>query len=79
MLSAEEMLDLISKYWANVDDIMKIGSVGKNRAQSIKRNILENCVDNKKLPYGLVPMEKVIEYFNINIQYLKRVQKKETH
>lgn len=79
MLSAKDMLELISKYWANVDDIMKIGSVGRNRAQLIKREIVDNCVENKKLPYGLVPMEKVIEYFDINIQYLKKVQKKETH
>ena len=79
MLSADKMLELISKQWANVDDIMKIGSVGKNKAQSIKKEIVTNCVDNKKLPYGLVPMEKVIEYFHINISYLKKVQKKETH
>lgn len=80
MLSAEEMLELISKQWANVDDIMKIGSIGKNKAQSIKKSIKDQFDKNKiYLPYGLVPMEKVIEYFHININYLKKVQKKETH
>lgn len=80
MLSADELLELISKQWANVNDIMKIGSIGQNSAQAVKRTIKEEF-DNKDihLPYGLVPMEKVVEYFHINIQYLKKVQKKETH
>lgn len=80
MLSADEMLVLISKQWANVSDIMKIGNVGKNKAQEIKRTI-KNYYDANAvcLPYGLIPMEKVVEYFQINISYLKKVQqKKET-
>ena len=31
--------------------------------------------EGKKLPNNLVPMEKVIEYFNINVEYLVSINK----
>ena len=34
-----------------------------------------NTQEGKKLPNNLVPMEKVIEYFNINVEYLVSINK----
>lgn len=76
MLTAHELLSLISKQWATVDDIMKIGCVGKNKAQQIKKNIIEDT--GKKFPHGLVDMKLVVKYFDIDISYLKKVEKKDS-
>lgn len=76
-LTASEMLELVSQQWATVHDIMKIGNCGVNKAQSVKKEIKEKIkVElNKELPYGVVPMERVVDYYNININYLRRVSK----
>lgn len=74
-LTAKEMLIILNNQWATVNDIMLIGHVGKNKAQKIKREIKEELEASKiNLPYGLVPMEKVVDYFKININYLKKVK-----
>ena len=36
ILSADEMLEILSSQWATIQDIMKIGSVGRNKARDIK-------------------------------------------
>ena len=76
-LTASELLELLGKQWANVNDIKLIGEVGTNRAQIIKKEIKENLENQGyRLPRGLVPMEAVVEYFKINIEYLKKFTKK---
>ena len=73
-LNASELLELLKQQWATTKDIKMIGRVGNNRSQLIKKEIVAD-LDSKgyKLPYGLVPMESVIDYFNININYLKKI------
>ena len=71
ILSADEMLEILSSQWATIQDIMKIGSVGRNKARDIKNKIPEEIVSTGFiLPNNLVPMEKVIEYFKINVAFL---------
>lgn len=71
ILSADEMLEILSSQWATIQDIMKIGSVGRNKARDIKNKIAEEIVSTGFiLPNNLVPMEKVIEYFKINVDFL---------
>lgn len=76
IIQADEMLEILNKQWATVQDIMKIGAVGRNKARSIKneidRSIKETGLD---LPNNLVPMEKVIEYFKINVDFLVSINK----
>lgn len=75
-ISASELLELINKPWATTDDVKRIGGVGNNKALDIKKEIkikLES--EGYRLPRSLVPMEKVIDYFKINISYLKKVSK----
>lgn len=76
-LNAKEVLELVNQQWATVYDIMKIGNCGKNTAQKVKKEIKDSIKTelNKEVPYGYVPMDKVIDYYNINISYLKRVSK----
>jgi len=73
-MTAVELLDAVNHQWATVDDIMKIGSVGINKARLIK-NLIEKEINESgyTLPNRLVPMQKVIDYYKIDINFLKKV------
>ena len=70
------MLEILNKQWATIQDIMKIGALGRNKARNIKNEIERNIIaQGLKLPNNLVPMEKVIEYFKINLDFLLAINK----
>lgn len=76
ILQADQMLITLNKQWATIQDIMLVGSLGRNKARDIKNEIAGKIeAEGKKLPNNLVPMEKVIEYFNINVEYLVNINK----
>ena len=76
ILQADQMLITLNKQWATIQDIMLVGSLGRNKARDIKNEIARKIeAEGKKLPNNLVPMEKVIEYFNINVEYLVNINK----
>jgi hypothetical protein len=76
IIQADEMLEILNKQWATIQDIMKIGALGRNKARNIKNEIERNIIDQGlKLPNNLVPMEKVIEYFKINLDFLVTINK----
>ena len=74
-LSANETLNAMSKLWATNKDIQKIGNVGRNKAADIRREIEEQIKsEGYNLPkQAIVPMKYVIEYFKIDINYLKKL------
>ena len=77
LLTADELLDLFNSQWATTKDIMNIGVVGMNKALFIKKEIMTDLISKGyMLPNGLVPMSYVIDYFKININYLKKVARK---
>ena len=76
ILQADQMLTTLNKQWATIQDIMLVGSLGRNKARDIKNEITKKIeAEGKSLPNNLVPMEKVIEYFNINVDYLASINK----
>lgn len=80
-MSSIELIRILSKQWANVNDIKKIASCGRDKAIII-RNCITNDIKNngKNLPNSkqkLVPMENVIQYLNINVDYIYSMAKKE--
>ena len=74
-LNADQLLEIASSQWASDKDIMKIGSVGRNKAYAIRSEIALSLYgdDSKLRNRGLVPMNEVLKYFNIDINYLKEV------
>jgi len=73
-MEAEKILNIIGKQWASSKDIQIIGSVGINKAYEIRKEIATELeTQGYNLPHNLVPMEKVVDYFKININYLKKV------
>lgn len=76
ILSADKMLEVLNSQWATIQDIMLVGSLGRNKARDIKNEIARKIEsEGKKLPNNLVPMEEVIDYFNINVEYLVNINK----
>ena len=76
-MTAQETLNLISKQWCNLEGLMKLGELGRNSALRIKKEIKEKLIkQGYKIPNHVVPMKEVVDYLDININYLEsRVQR----
>lgn len=71
-MTAIETLNLISKQWCSLNDLMKLANVGRNKALAIRNQIklkLEN--ENYYIPSNALPMQEVVKYLNIDILYLE--------
>ena len=75
-MKAQETLNLISKQWCTLEDLMALGEFGRNSALKVKREIKNKLINQGyKIPSHVIPMKEVVEYLNININYLEsRVQ-----
>ena len=72
-LTAHQTLEILNQQWASAKDISKVAAVGINTARLVLKEIAKQInKEDKLLPKNLIPMEKVIEYFGININYLKK-------
>lgn len=75
-MTANEILELISKQWATTQDIKKLGSIGNHKAYAIRNKIIEDLKkQNRILSNRHVPMKEVVEYLGIDIKYLQKVSK----
>lgn len=71
-MTAKETLELISKQWCNLDDLMKLGQFGRNSALKVKREIKNHLTKlGYKIPNNLVPMKEVVNYLAIDVPYLE--------
>ena len=71
-MSAEETLELISKQWCTLQDIMKLAQIGRNSALKTKKLIQDNLEKQGYLiPKSVVPTKEVVKYLHIDIPYLE--------
>ncbi len=71
-MTAQETLNIISKQWCNLADLMKLAGVGRCTALNIKNNIKKRLEDqNYYVPTKAVPMQEVVKYLKIDIPYLE--------
>ena len=75
-MEAQETLNLISKQWCTLEDLMALGEFGRYSALKVKREIKNKLINQGyKIPSHVIPMKEVVDYLNININYLEsRVQ-----
>lgn len=75
-MSAKDTLNLISKQWCSLNDLMKLTGLGRNNALKLKNDIRIN-IERKgySLPNKLLPMNEVVNYLKINIGYLQKMAK----
>lgn len=77
-MSANETLELLSKQWCSLQDLMKLTNLGRNSALKIRKEIITDWEDKGyKLPCGLIPMCEVVNKLNININYLQNMVRME--
>ena len=77
-MSANETLELLSRQWCSLQDLMKLTNLGRNSALKIRKEIITDLEDKSyKLPCGLIPMCEVVNNLNININYLKTMGRME--
>lgn len=73
-MTAVETLELLSKQWCTLQDLMKLTSLGRNSALKIIKEIITDLTDQGyKLPCNLIPMCKVVNKLNIYVPYLKNM------
>ena len=73
--NASEQLQAMTNQWADNRAICIIGNIGVVKAIKIRQEIEEKIKsEGYKLPrQAVVPMRYVIDYFNIDINYLKKL------
>lgn len=76
-MKANELLEIISKQWCNTEDLIKITGLGRNTVLKLKKQI-KNSLNAREysLPNGLLPMNEVVNYLKIDIDYLKDINSK---
>ena len=73
-MNANEMIKIISKVWCTNEDLQKLSGLGITNTSKLKIKIKEEIEKNGKvLPKGLLPMSEVVKYFNIDIDYYKKI------
>lgn len=71
-MNVDETLKLIStKTWCNVSDLMKLTGLSRSSALKIRNKIKEST--NYEIHTRDLPMSVVIDYLNINVDYLKMI------
>ena len=76
-MTYSELFEILSKQWANVNDIKQLCGNGRDKARQIRTEIeLDIEKNGKKLLGGKekkVPMSKVIDYLNMDIDYIAKM------
>lgn len=71
-MTAKETLELVSKQWCSVSDLMLLANIGRNSALRIKKTIKDNLISQGYLvPKHVIPMKEVVKYLDIDIGYLE--------
>lgn len=73
-MTANETLNLLSKQWCNLQDLMKLTNLGRNSVLKIRKEIITDLTNQGyRLPCNLIPMCEVVNKLNINVPYLKEM------
>ena len=73
-MNAIDTLQLISKQWCDIQDLMKLTTLGRNSVLKIRKEIINDLTNQGyKLPCNLIPMCEVVNKLKINVPYLKEM------
>ncbi|MEG1141348.1 MAG: hypothetical protein RSB77_02550 [Bacilli bacterium] len=77
-MKAKDTLNIISKQWCNLEDLMTLAQIGKNKALKLRSEFKKELeYDGYVLPKNLLPMCEVVSRLKINITYLQKMSKQE--
>lgn len=73
-LSAKQTLEIVSKPWCSSQDFRILSNTGKNTTLKLMKELRSQLEqENYFLPCNMLPMDKVVEYLNLNLNYLNTV------
>lgn len=75
-MSTDEILKIISKQWCSLDDLRNLTGLRKNSLLKLKREI-KKSLNSYSIPNKLLPMNEVVKYLNIDVDYLIKLERKE--
>ena len=80
-MSSSVMFSILTKQWANINDIKVLASCGRDSASKIRNKIIADIEKSgKHLPTSkekLVPITSVIEYLNLDVNFILKMAEKE--
>lgn len=80
-MTYNELFKIISKPWLDIKDIKLIAEYGRDKANIIINDIINDIKEkgNKipKIKRKIVPTEYVIQYLNINVDFVSNMALKE--
>lgn len=75
-INATEMLQILNKQWATTSDMSKLSGNCLEYARNDFNKLTKQIKDEGyELPKRLVPMDRVVEYYHINLSYLKKISR----
>lgn len=74
-MNAKETLKLVSKTWCNINDLMKLTELSRSSVLKIRNKIKEQL--NYEIHTRDLPMNVVVDYLKIDIDYLKVMSTRE--
>ena len=73
-MSVEETMEIITKQWCNLTDLMKLLGCGRNKALDIKKQIKNKLVnEGYYIPGNDLPMQAVVDVLKIDIDRLEKI------
>ena len=77
VITYSELFAIISKQWANINDIKQLCGNGLDKARQIRNEIESDILKSGKRLLGgkekKVPMSKIIDYLNMDIEYIAKM------
>lgn len=70
-MNAKETLKLVSKTWCDINDLMKLTGLSRSSALKIRNKIKQEL--NYEIHTRNLPMNIVVDYLKINVDYLKSI------
>ena len=73
-MSVEETMEIITKQWCNLTDLMKLLHCGRNKALDVKKQIKNKLINEGYfIPGNDLPMQAVVDVLKIDIDRLERI------
>ena len=73
-MSVEETMEIITRQWCNLTDLMKLLHCGRNKALNIKRQIKDKLIsEGYFIPGNDLPMQAVVDVLKIDIDRLEKI------
>ena len=73
-MSVEETMEIITKQWCNLTDLIKLLHCGRNKALDVKKQIKNKLIkEGYFIPGNDLPMQAVVDVLKIDIDRLERI------